>query len=204
MLKVFISGQKYFGEQVFNLCRSMEGVEVVGVSAPIGDKYLGRAASTWNVPITPSGTLSADTMPDNVDLGITAHSFDYIGRKTRYKPLYGWIGYHAITGGTVFWLNAGIDRGDIAYQEFCFISPELLNMDPKKASAKIWRNSLQDMGIRLLEKALRDIKRGVVVKTPQDKNISTWEPSTDVKDIYRPDSLLLEEKKNNTPDEWYK
>lgn len=225
MLKVFISGQKYFGEQVFNLCRSMEGVEVVGVSAPIGDKYLGKAANTWNVPITPSGTLSADTMPDNVDLGITAHSFDYIGKKTRYKPLYGWIGYHpsllprhrgrssiewairmkdAITGGTVFWLNSGIDRGDIAYQDFCFISPELLNMDPKKAAAKIWRNSLQDMGIRLLEKAIKDIRRGVIVKTPQDKNISTWEPSTDVKDIYRPDSLLLEEKKNNTPDEWYK
>ncbi len=76
--------------------------------------------------------LNGDTFPDGVDLGISAHSFDYVGKRTRYKPKYGWIGYHpsllprhrgrssiewairmrdCITGGTVFWLNSGIDRG---------------------------------------------------------------------------------------------
>jgi len=223
MLRVFISGQKYFGEQVFDLCRKMEGVEIVGVAAPVGDRYIGRAAITWGVPIITSGTLSGDTMPDNVDLGITAHSFDYIGRKTRFKPLYGWIGYHPsllprhrgrssiewavkmrepVTGGTVFWLNSGIDRGDIAYQDFCFIDPKLFNEDSKKAAASLWRNSLQEMGVRLLSKAISDIMNGVIIRSPQDKRFSTWEPSTEVKDIYRPDSLMLEQ--NNRADGWYK
>ena len=110
----------------------------------------------------------------------------------------------AITGGTVFWLNAGIDRGDIAYQEFCFIQPELLQMDPKKAAAKLWREELQEVGIRLMTKALEDIKKGVIIKVPQDHKLSTWEPSTDVKDIYRPDSLLLNPPGENIKDEWHK
>lgn len=108
-----------------------------------------------------------------------------------------------ITGGTVFWLNSGIDRGDIAYQDFCFIQPDLFIMDPKKAALKLWKTDLQEIGMSLLKKALLDIKKGVIVKKPQDKKLSTWEPSTDIKDIYRPDSLMLNEAKGNTPDSWY-
>ena len=110
----------------------------------------------------------------------------------------------AITGGTVFWLNAGIDRGDIAYQEFCFIQPGLLSMSSGKAASKLWREQLQPMGVRLMEKALKDIKAGIIVKEPQDNRLSTWEPSTEVRDIYRPDCLLLNERGKNSKDEWYK
>ncbi|MDY3352125.1 hypothetical protein PG357_09065 [Riemerella anatipestifer] len=85
--RVFISGQKYFGEMVFRLCLKLN-IEVVGVCCPLDDKYLGRAARTWGVPIIPAGTLRADVMPE-CDLGITAHSFDYIGKKTRYIPRLG-------------------------------------------------------------------------------------------------------------------
>ena len=93
-LKVFISGQKYFGEQVFSLCQNLDFVEIVGVCAPLDDKYIGKTARKFNIPFVPAGALNADTMPDNVDIGITAHSFDYIGVRTRYKPNIGWIGYH--------------------------------------------------------------------------------------------------------------
>ena len=79
--KVFISGQKYFAEQVFILCHKM-GMEIVGVCCPIDDKYIGRAAKLWNVPIIPAGMLNADNMPA-CDLGVTAHSFDYIGKKNK-------------------------------------------------------------------------------------------------------------------------
>lgn len=224
MLKVFISGQKYFGSEVLDLCIKTKGVEVVGVCYPFGDKYMSSIAKKWNIPSITSGSLSADIMPKNVDLGITAHSFDYIGKKTRYIPKFGWIGYHPsllprhrgrssiewairmkepITGGTVFWLNSGIDRGDIAYQDFCFIQPDLFIMDPKKAALKLWKSSLQEIGIKLLKKAILDVKNGIIIKKPQDKRLSTWEPSTNVKDIYRPDSLMLNEAKFNTPDNWY-
>jgi len=213
-LKVFISGQKWFGQEVFRICNSIAGVEIVGVCTPHGDKYLGGIAHKFGVPIIPAGSLNYETMPEGVDLGITAHSFDYIGRRTRYKTTYGWIGYHpsllprhrgkssiewairmrdTITGGTVFWLNAGIDRGDIAYQEFCFIDPHLYTLPPKKAARMLWEHELMDMGLKLIRRALGDISVGKIVKEPQRHIFSTFEPSTDVKDIFRPDLLMIDQ-----------
>lgn len=212
-LRVFISGQKYFGELVLNLCNNLPFVEVVGVCAPLDDKYITKTARLFEIPVIPAGTLNGDTMPDNVDLGITAHSFDYIGKRTRYKAKIGWIGYHPsllprhrgrssiewavrmhdpLTGGTVFWLNNGIDRGDIAYQELCFIDPKLYAMEPRKAAKLLWEHELQDMGLKLIEKALFDISRGTIIKIPQKKEFSTFEPNADVKDVFKPDLLMLE------------
>lgn len=213
-IRVFISGQKYFGEQVFSLCQNLDFVEIVGVCTPLDDKYIGKTARKFNIPVVPAGALNANTMPDNLDIGITAHSFDYIGVRTRYKPNIGWIGYHpsllprhrgrssiewaikmrdAITGGTVFWLNAGIDRGDIAYQEICFIDPKMYAMDSKKAAKLLWEHELQEMGLRLIKQALTDISNGIIIKKPQRKEFSTFEPGTDVKDIFKPDLLMLEQ-----------
>lgn len=213
-LRVFISGQKYFGKEILRLCNAMENVEVVGVCTPAGDKYLGRLAATFGIDIIPAGSLNADTMPEGVDLGITAHSFDYIGMRTRYKTRLGWIGFHPsllprhrgrssiewairmrdnITGGTVFWLNGGIDRGDIAYQDFCFIDPKLYLMKPKEAAGRLWESVLMPIGLRLMEIALSDISKGIIKKCPQDARFSTFEPNTDGKDIYKPDLLMIEE-----------
>jgi len=213
---VFISGQKYFGEQILRLCIN-KGFKIAGVCCPIGDIYIGKLAATFEIPVIPAGTLNGDTFPDGVDLGISAHSFDYVGKRTRYKPKYGWIGYHpsllprhrgrssiewavrmrdCITGGTVFWLNSGIDRGDIAYQDWCFIDPALYHKDPADAAKILWRERLQPMGVELIGRAVCDIRRGVTVRRPQDKRFSTWEPSTEVKEIYRPDALMLEAAKS--------
>lgn len=213
-IRVFISGQKYFGELILHLCLQLDFIEVVGVCAPIGDKYVSKLAHRFNIPIVPAGTLNGDTMPDNVDVGITAHSFDYIGKRTRYKPTIGWIGYHpsllprhrgrssiewavrmrdAITGGTVFWLNSGIDRGDIATQDIIFIDPKLYGIEPKKAAKLLWEHELQDMGVKLIEKVLNDISNGMIVKVAQKKEFSTFEPNTDVKDVFKPDLLMIEQ-----------
>ena len=171
-------------------------------------------ARTFDIPVVPAGSLNVDTFPDNVDIGITAHSFDYIGVRTRYKAKIGWIGYHrsllprhrgrssiewavrmrdAITGGTVFWLNNGIDRGDIAYQDICFIDPKMYGIDPRKAAKLLWEHELQSMGLQLIEKALVDISNGIIIKKPQKKEFSTFEPNTDVKDVFKPDLLMLEQ-----------
>lgn len=95
-----------------------------------------------------------------------------------------------VTGGTVFWLNSGIDRGDIAYQEFIHIDPKYF-LNPKSGAQKIWNEDLLPMGLRLFEKALNDISNGILIKIPQEDKYSTFEPSTDVKDIYKPDLLML-------------
>ncbi len=193
------------------LCLAHPRVEVVGVSCPLDDKYIGRLATINELPVIPAGTLNGDTFPEGVDLGITAHSFDYVGRKTRYKARLGWIGYHPsllplhrgrssiewairmrepVTGGTIYWLNAGIDRGDIAYQEHVFIKPKYW-LNPKEGARELWFWELEPLGVRLMKQALDDISNGVIKRIPQDPDVSTFEPNTDVKDIYKPDRLLL-------------
>ena len=209
-LKVFISGQKKFAEDILRIC--LAKCEVIGVCCPMDDKYIGALARVNEIPIPPAGTLNAETMPKGVELGITAHSFDYIGQRTRYIPKYGWIGYHPsllprhrgrsaidwairmkepVTGGTVFWLNGGIDRGDIAYQDWCFVDPVLYNKHPREAARVLWRDQLMRIGVELMGKAVDDIGRGVIVRSPQDDRYSTFEPSTEVKDVYKPDLLML-------------
>ena len=203
-LNIFISGSKYFGQEVLRLCLH-NGHNVVGVCCDFDDKYIGKLAVTFNIPIIQKGTLCYDNMPGNVDLGITAHSFDYIGKKTRYKPKYGWIGYHPsllprhrgrssiewalrmndpVTGGSVFWLNAGIDRGDIERQDWVWL-------DKTKKASEIWRTELMPLGVKLLGEAIKDISNGKINKTPQDDRFSTFEPSTEVKDVFKPDLLML-------------
>ena len=59
--KVFISGQKYFGQEILSLCLA-KGYEVVGVCCPLDDKYIGRLAKLHNIPILPAGMLTYDTI----------------------------------------------------------------------------------------------------------------------------------------------
>ena len=209
---VFISGQGYFAESVLRMCIN-NGFTISGVCCPLGDKYAGALAIREGVNIITSGGLNSETMPA-CDLGISAHSFDYIGKKTRYVPRLGWIGYHpsllprhrgrssiewafrmgdSITGGTVFWLNSGIDRGDIAYQDWVFISPSK-NGEFKRSARKLWREKLQPMGVELLKNAVLDISEGVIKRESQDPEFSTWEPSIKVNDIYKPDALMIPER----------
>lgn len=204
-LNIFISGQKKFGEEVLRLCIGM-GHNVVGVCCPITDRYILPLAALHSIPVIPSGTLNYETMPCGVDLGITAHSFDYIGKKTRYKPKIGWIGYHPsllprhrgrssiewalrfrdiVTGGTVYWLNSGIDRGDIERQEWIWL-------DHSKTAEQVWRLELLPLGLKLLRGAVTDISRNKINKVRQDPRFSTFEPGLhEIRDIYRPDLLML-------------
>ena len=66
-IKVFISGQKYFGMEVLRLCNRLGFIEVVGVCCPLGDKYIGKLADKFGILIVPGGSLNYDTMPNDVD-----------------------------------------------------------------------------------------------------------------------------------------
>ena len=63
----------------------------------------------------------------------------------------------------------------------------------KKAAKRLWEYELQEMGLRLFKLALNDISRGVLIKKPQPKEYSTFEPNTDVKDVFKTDLLMLEQ-----------
>ena len=49
------------------------------------------------------------------------------------------------------------------------------------------------MGVRLMDKALTEVANGIYTKIPQRKDVDTFEPCTEVKDIYKPDLLMLPE-----------
>ena len=199
-MKLFICGQKFFGQKTLELCLGL-GHEVVGVCAPEGDRLwmAGKKAGVrWLIP---GGSLRADIMPDGVDLIIAAHSYDFISGKTLAKTKLGGIGYHPsllplhrgrdavrwaitmgekVTGGSVYWLTRSVDGGPIAAQDWCFIHPGVTDRE-------LWREALQPMGLRLFSNVLKDLDNGRIVAIPQDEGVATWEPGFGQEPIFRPD-----------------
>lgn len=192
-MRLLIAGQKRFGAETYRLCRRL-GHDVVAV-----------AAEDDRVPWIRAGELRADCVPDGTDLIVAAHSHDYLGRRTRLRARLGAIGYHPsllplhrgrdavrwtvkmgdrVTGGTVYWLSDALDAGDIAAQDFCLVRPG-------DTALELWRRDLFPLGLRLFERVLRDLARGVVVRIPQDDALATWEPSWDRPPVFRPELPLL-------------
>lgn len=208
-MRIYLCGQKAFGAAAFKMIRE-HGHEVVGVSAPLegsagGLDRLRAAAEIERVPVMPCGMLSAETLPDGVDLIVAAHSHDFIGNKTRLRARLGAVGYHPsllprhrgrdavrwavkmgdpVTGGSVYWLTDGVDAGPVAAQDWCFIMPG-------ETPTQLWRDKLMPMGLRLLVRVLNDLERGVMVAIPQDEQFATWEPGWERPPVRRTDLLLL-------------
>lgn len=207
-MNIFLCGQKYFGWEVYKLIKRL-GHNLVGVSAPIThpdgkDDCLHKFATLDGANVLP-GNLNAERLPAGVDLIVAAHSWDFISQKTLNKTKLGAVGYHPsllprhrgrdavrwaihmgdpITGGSVYWFNQNVDAGPIAAQDWCWIRPE-------DTAQSLWQETLQPMGISLLEKVLSDISGGTLVKIPQDEILSTWEPSWERAPIPRPDLLQI-------------
>jgi len=210
-MRVYICGQKAFGAAVLDMCMS-EGQGVVGVCAPLTSARdasrpdrMRALAERAGVPVLPAGMLNADNFPEGVDLILSAHSHDFIGRKTRHKAQIGALGYHPsllplhrgrdavrwaiemgdrVTGGTIYWLSDNVDAGDIAAQHHCLIEPGI-------SPAELWREQLFPLGVKLFAKVLRDIQRGHIVAVPQDESLATWEPSWERPPLRRPDLVMI-------------
>ncbi|MDR1423486.1 MAG: hypothetical protein LBI92_02600 [Azoarcus sp.] len=75
-----------------------------------------------------------------------------------------------IAGGTVFWLDDGVDTGPIAAQGWCHVLPT-------DDAATLWRRDLAPMGLRLMATALADIDQGIVTAVAQTEAAATWEPA---------------------------
>jgi methionyl-tRNA formyltransferase len=209
-LRVYVCGQKEFGARVLRLAVSL-GHDVVGCCCPLantrgdGPDRAREAADTFGIPCIPSGTLSADSLPDGVDVIVAAHSHDFIGQRTRYRARYGAVGYHPsllprhrgrdairwalrmkdpVIGGTVYWLNEVMDGGPIAAQDWCWLYDGDTPQD-------VWRDRLFPMGVRLLGEVLADVPRFFAGKHPQDERAATFEPAMNPPRAYRPDLLGL-------------
>ncbi|MDQ7969857.1 MAG: formyltransferase family protein [Oxalicibacterium faecigallinarum] len=195
-MNIYICGQKHFAADVFTALKDA-GHTIVGVSSPefgsdgSSPDRLKALAEAAGVKWMKSGVLNENTIPEGVDLIVTAHSHDFVREPTRNKTTYGAIGYHPsllplhrgkdaiiwtiekgdkITGGSVYWLNEVMDGGPIAAQEHVFVlpgdTPDLL-----------WKRDLQPLGIKLLVQACNDIAQGRIIKKIQNEDIATVEPS---------------------------
>jgi methionyl-tRNA formyltransferase len=201
-VRVVVAGQKRFGRDVLNLCASRD-YQIAAVSCPVGgDDKLWIAAQNLDVPVIPSGQLTADRMPADVTLIVAAHCHDYLSRKTRDRAELGALGYHPsllprhrgrsaiewavrmrepLTGGTAYWMNDVVDGGPIAAQDFVHIRPGDTARD-------LWARDLAPMGLRLFAQVFDALDRGVVLATDQDTELATWEPAVDkVPPLWRPD-----------------
>lgn len=211
-MNIFVSGQKTFGASVLRMLIE-RGHNIVGASSPgpsaERDPML-MEAEIRRVKWIDSYDLDVNSLPDNTDLIVCAHSHAFLGRKTRQKARIGAIGYHPsllprhrgrdsvkwavkmndpITGGTVFWLDNGVDTGDIAAQEWCWI-------DPGMDASTLWRKRLFPLGLILIERVVNEIAAGKIVRYKQREANATFEPAMDPPRLHRPELPQLCEQNN--------
>lgn len=218
-MKIYLCGQKYFGQEVLKLLRTL-GHDVVGVSSPAhrderlrlafgqdGDKpdRLRDHADRYGIPWMESGNLREDTLPAGVDLIIAAHSHDFIGRKTRLKARLGAIGFHPSLlplhrgRDAIKWAIKMRDRvtgGSVFWLNETVDGGPVAAQDwcfirPEDTAEDLWRRELQPMGLRLFATVLTRLEKQVVVAIPQDVKLATWEPGLNPPDLYRPDLPML-------------
>lgn len=211
-MNVLISGQKWFGSEVFKSISDLENVCVVAVVSPVGDGSQDRltfAAEMKGVRVIPAGTLTAASMPKGVDLIVAAHSFDFISEKARNRSTFGGIGYHPsllplhrgrdsvkwairmgerVTGGTVYRLSNRMDGGNILAQRHVFVRPG-------DTAEELWRRDLAPLGAELIRRVVLEIsEKGHVEGEPQDDSLATWEPSIGRAPAFRPDVMQIAER----------
>lgn len=204
-MKILITGQKWFGAEVFRAISAGGVAEICAVCAPYGDR-LWAAADRAGLQLIPAGALNAETIPKGIDLIVAAHSHDFVGEKTRFRAKWGGIGYHPsllplhrgrdavrwairmgdkITGGSVYRLSNKVDGGNILAQAHVFIRPG-------DTPEELWRRELAPLGVEMLAEAVGVFARyGFQAGTPQDDALATWEPSIGRPPVSRPDLEMI-------------
>lgn len=204
-LRLILAGQKSFGRAVYEAVLEA-GHEIAAVwSPPTMDDKLSRVAVNSDVWEPEVNRFPKCVQQLEVDLFVAAHSHDFIGRASRQAARLGGIGYHPsllprhrgrdavrwtihmgdpVAGGSVYWLTDQVDAGAIAAQDWCFVRPGW------DASA-LWRKRLFPMGVDLVLATLEMLDGGIVVETPQDESVATWEPSWERPPLHRPELLQI-------------
>ncbi|MBU32142.1 MAG: methionyl-tRNA formyltransferase [Pseudomonadales bacterium] len=188
-MKIVIVGQKWLGVQVLNACTAA-GHEVVAVVAPSGDR-LALAAHCLGLPLV-AGSLVTGAQVPPCDLMLAAHAHAYITASARAKAAIGCAGFHpsllprhrgrdairwaihmreTVTGGTLYWMDDGVDTGPIIYQDWCHIAPS-------DTPAELWTRDLAPMGVRMFSRLIEQCAAGSPpAGSEQCDDLATWEPA---------------------------
>lgn len=200
-MRIALAGQRSFGAAALDRLTGA-GHEVAQVFAPPGDRLDFRARQ---LGLEVRDRLVADTLAPDLDLIVCAHAHVFVSEKARDRTVLGGLGYHPsllprhrgrdavkwtvhmgdpIAGGSVYWLSNRMDGGPIAAADWCHVPPGT-------SASDLWRDQLFPMGLRLLERVLADLDRGLVIRVDQDEACATWEPSWDRPPVERPDLIQL-------------
>lgn len=194
-MRIVLVGQKWLGKAVLDECL-LRGHEVLQVVAPEGDS-LADYAGERSIPVRSARRLDAEHVP-GCDIILAAHAHAYITPGARARSVLGCAGYHPsllplhrgrdavrwtihmrepVAGGSLYWMDDGVDSGPIIYQDWCLVRPD-------DTAATLWKRDLGPMGVRMFTELLRECESGSVpAGRGQLSHLATWEPAFDPKPL---------------------
>jgi methionyl-tRNA formyltransferase len=202
-MRIALIGQAVFGAEVLKGLLQ-QGQEVVGVFCPPDRKGkadpLKEAAIAAGVPVFTPGHMRDQEAYDeivklNADLGVLAFVTDIVPPRVFNAPKLGSICYHpsilpkyrgasAInwavisgeteTGFTIFWVDEGIDTGDILLQKIVEIGPD-------ETTGSVYFDKLFPLGVHGVLDAVSLVAQGKLPRTPQDHSKATYDAPCDEK-----------------------
>ena len=202
-MRIALIGQAGFGADVLKGLLG-KGRQVVGVFCPPdrGSKVdpLKEAAQEVGVPVFQPPRMKDPEAYDqmvslNPDLAVLAFVTDIVPGKVLDVPKIGSICYHpsilpkyrgasainwAVINGetksglTIFWVDAGIDTGDILLQKE-------VDIDPEETTGKVYFNKLYPMGVEAVIEAVDLIAAGKAPRIAQDHSKANYDPPCDEK-----------------------
>ncbi len=202
-MRIALVGQAAFGAEVLKGLVK-QGQEVVGVFCPPdrGGKAdpLKEAAQAAGVPVFQPAHLKDQEAYERMaalsaDLGVLAFVTDIVPARVYNAPRLGSICYHpsilpryrgtsAInwavingetkTGLTIFWVDEGIDTGDILLQKE-------VEVGPQETTGSVYFDKLYPMGVEACLEAVALVAAGKAPRIPQDHSKATYDPPCDEK-----------------------
>ncbi len=202
-MRIALLGQAAFGADVFKALHPRYDIVGVFCppDAPKGKvDPLKEAALAANVPVWQPRRMKDPEAFEAMkklaaDLAILAFVTDIVPGRVLDLPRLGSICYHpsllpkhrgasainwAIiegdtkTGLTIFWVDEGIDTGDILLQKE-------VDIDPDDTTGTVYFNKLYPLGIEAIVEAVDLIAAGKAPRIPQDHSKATYEPPCDDK-----------------------
>ena len=200
-MRIALIGQAAFGADVLKGLLE-QGQEVVGIFCPPdrGAKLdpMKEAALAARLPVFQPGHMRDQEAYEamvslKADLGVLAFVTDIIPPRVFNAPRLGSICYHpsilpryrgssainwavingeAQTGLTIFWVDQGIDTGDILLQK-------TVEVGPAETTGEVYFNKLYPQGVAAVLEAVALIVKGQAPRIPQDHSKGTYDPPCD-------------------------
>ncbi len=202
-MRIALIGQAAFGADVLKGLLTHDH-EIVGVFCPPDrggrPDPLKTAAQEAGLPVFQPARMKDPEAYEQMkslaaDLGVLAFVTDIVPERVFNAPKFGSICYHpsilpkyrgasAInwavingenkTGLTVFWVDAGIDTGDILLQKE-------VEVGPNETTGEVYFNKLYPLGVEAMVEAVNLVAQGQAPRIPQDHSRATYDPPCDEK-----------------------